>query len=204
MLRPHWVCRAHGVCFPRVHCSGSRLPTGSGPCVACGSSFRVLHKSADSVAPAFCAFPSGAAQAARSLTGALSPVRCAFSPPPSQPQFLRASWVRAPCACSQELRPSRRMLTIQTLRKSLVRNWRPGCSLVGVPSLGPSLPLSPPPGLLPPSCGGWAGPLPVSSSLELLSPSFVPKQCRPLLSVLPPLAGGGCGPLGCFSAGSCY
>ena len=22
---PHWVCPAHGVCFPRLHCSGSRL-----------------------------------------------------------------------------------------------------------------------------------------------------------------------------------
>ena len=28
--------------------------TWSGPCAACGSSFRVLHKSADSVGPAFC------------------------------------------------------------------------------------------------------------------------------------------------------
>ena len=27
------------------------------PCVACGSSFQVLHKSADSVGPVFCAFP---------------------------------------------------------------------------------------------------------------------------------------------------
>ena len=42
-------------------------------------------------------------------------------------------------------RPSRRMSTIQNLRKSLVRNWRPVCSLVGVLSLGPSLPLSPSP-----------------------------------------------------------
>ena len=25
-VRPHWVCPAHGVCFPRVRCSGSRLP----------------------------------------------------------------------------------------------------------------------------------------------------------------------------------
>ena len=29
------------------------------------------------------------------------------------------------------LRPSRRMSTIQNLRKSLVRNWKPVCSLVG-------------------------------------------------------------------------
>ena len=26
MFRPHWVCPAHGcLCFPRLHCSGSRL-----------------------------------------------------------------------------------------------------------------------------------------------------------------------------------
>ena len=62
-----------GVCFPRLHCSGSRLLYLEGPCVACGSSFWVLHKSIDSVGPAFCAFPAQAAQAARSLTGALSP-----------------------------------------------------------------------------------------------------------------------------------
>ena len=60
----------------------------SRPCVACGSSFLVFHKSADWDAPAFCAFPTRAAQAARSLTGALSRVRRAFSPPPPQPQFL--------------------------------------------------------------------------------------------------------------------
>ena len=37
------------------------------PCVACSSSFWVFHKSANSVAPAFCAFPARAAQAVRSL-----------------------------------------------------------------------------------------------------------------------------------------
>ena len=130
--------------------------------------------------------------------------------------------------------PSRRMSTIQNLRKSLVRNWRPVCSLVGVPSLGPSLPLSPPPCLQ----RGWAGLPQASSSLGWLTSSFVlrvagsvcgqvnflncylllapsdcpqgirpgpyPKQYRPLLSIPPPLAGGGCGRPGYFSAGSCF
>ena len=82
--------RSRCLCFPRLHCSGSQLLYGERPCVACGSSFRVLHKSADSVGPAFCAFPTVATQAARSLTGSLSPVRWAFSPPRSQPQFLLA------------------------------------------------------------------------------------------------------------------
>ena len=65
MFRPHWVypC-SQNVCFPRLHCSGSRLlyrewalscmhfpdPSRS------GSGFRVLHKGPDSVGPAFCAF----------------------------------------------------------------------------------------------------------------------------------------------------
>ena len=115
------------------------------------------------------------------------------------------------------------------LRKSSDRN-RGAClpGGRGVASLGLSLPLSPPPCLLPPA--GMAG-----SSLEFLSPLvlrtaggvFRPvnfsllshslkkapsdcsqgllagpyaKQCRLLLSVSPPLAGGGCGRLGYFSA----
>ena len=45
----------------------------SGPCVECGSSFSVLHKSADSVAPASCAFPglsgSGSPRLGRPLPG---------------------------------------------------------------------------------------------------------------------------------------
>ena len=57
----------------------------SGPCVACGSSFPVFHKSADWHAPAFCAFPARAAQAARSLTGALS--RCGAPSPLRRPSL---------------------------------------------------------------------------------------------------------------------
>ena len=71
VFRPHWVCPHSLVCALPVY-TAQAPGWGSGPCVACGSSFRVLHKSADSVAPAFCAFPAGEAQASRSLTGALS------------------------------------------------------------------------------------------------------------------------------------
>ena len=71
---PHWVCPRSWVCaFPVYTAQAPGCSIGSRPCVAFGSSFRVLHKSADSVGPAFCAFPGWAAQAARSLTGALSP-----------------------------------------------------------------------------------------------------------------------------------
>ena len=83
------------------------------------------------------------------------------------------SRVRAPCVCSWELaskpRPSWLMSTIQNLRKSLVRNWRAVCSVVGDATSGAEF--APFPSPLPPSFGGgWAGPQPASSSLELLSP----------------------------------
>ena len=122
--------------------------------MACCSSFRVLHKGADSVGPAFCAFSGRAAQAARSLTRALSP-RAVHLIPSAVPASVstRASRVHAPCVSSGKLasrrdppggcQPSR-------ISGSLWLETEPVCSLVGVPSLGVSLPLSPPPCLLPP------------------------------------------------------
>ena len=68
VFRPHWVCPRSRVCaFPVYTAQAPGCSIWSGPCAECGSSFRVLHKSADSVGPAFCAFPAGAAQAARGL-----------------------------------------------------------------------------------------------------------------------------------------
>ena len=82
------------------------------------------------------------------------------------------------------------MSTIQNLRKALIRNWSPVCSLVGGALSGAEF--APFPSPLPPVSGrGWAGPPPARSALELLSLSVVPKQCHPLLSVQPLLAGGG-------------
>ena len=62
-------------------------------------------------------------------------------------------------------------------QESLVRNWKPVCSLVGDAISGAEF--SPFPSPLPPaSGGGWASLQPASSSLELLSPSFVlPAVC---------------------------
>ena len=130
---------------------------------------------ADSVGPAFCAFPARAAQATRSFPGALSlgaahlPVRTSVSG--------RAGPVRL-ClyaAAGLWLPPSRRTATIQNLRRSLVRNWEPVCSLVGVPSLGPSWPLSPPGCLLPPA--GDDGPVGCWVAL-LWNCSVVPLFCK--------------------------
>ena len=61
----HSPCSGHtgfapyrGVCaFPVCTAQAPGCSIWSGPCVECSSSFRVLHKSADSVAPAFCVFP---------------------------------------------------------------------------------------------------------------------------------------------------
>ena len=63
---PHWVCpHSQHVCFPSLHCSGSRLLCREQAlgCVHCpglshsGSGSQVLHKGTDSVVPAFCALP---------------------------------------------------------------------------------------------------------------------------------------------------
>ena len=76
-----------------------------GPRVACGSSFQVLHKSAASVGPGFCAFPAQAAQAARSLTGAVSPGAVRLIPSSVPASVSR--WSGAPSICSGELASSR-------------------------------------------------------------------------------------------------
>ena len=73
------------------------------------------------------------------------------------------------------------MLTIQHLRKSLVRNWRPVCSVVGDAIFGAKFAPFPSPRLLPPaSCG--AGP--VRSQLALLWTCSDPLFCeRPAVCV---------------------
>ena len=67
-FRSVWIappCSGHtgfapltGVCALTVYTAQAPgCSIWSGPCIACGSSFRVFHKSADSVEPVFCAFP---------------------------------------------------------------------------------------------------------------------------------------------------
>ena len=86
----HSQCSGHtgsalhrGVCaFPVYTAQAPACSIWSGPCVACGSSFRVLHKSADSIAPAFCAFRGRSSSGSQELDrralpgcGAPSPLR---------------------------------------------------------------------------------------------------------------------------------
>ena len=63
---PHWVCpHSRQVCFPSLHCSGSRLLCRE-QALGCvhfpglshsGSGSQVLHKGTDLVGPAFCPLP---------------------------------------------------------------------------------------------------------------------------------------------------
>ena len=107
VFRPHWVCPRSRVCaLPVYTAQAPGCSIWSRPCIACGSSFRVFHKSAGSVGPAFCAFPARAAQAARSLTGALSPGAARLLPS-AVPASVSARQLGVPCVCSGELVSSR-------------------------------------------------------------------------------------------------
>ena len=77
MFRPHWFAPHRGVCaFPVYTAQAPGCSMWSRPCLECGC-FQVLHKSADSVAPAFCAFPglsgSGSQRVGRPLPGCGTP-----------------------------------------------------------------------------------------------------------------------------------
>ena len=116
-----------GVCaFPAYTAQAPGCSLWSGPCAACGSSFRVLHKSADSVVPPFCAFPglsgSGSQRLGRTLPGCGAP-------------FPSAA-------------PARRW---SGLRNSLYRNQGPVCSVGGGGFSGPEFAPFPSPYLLPPA-----------------------------------------------------
>ena len=87
-------------------------------------------------------------------------VQCAASPPRSQPQFPDPPLGCALCPFWEAdfwLRPSQRMSTIQSLRKSLVRSWEAVCSVVGGAVSEAEFASFPSP-LPPASGGGWAGP----------------------------------------------
>ena len=153
-----------GAAFPVSAAQAPGCSIWSMPYAVRGSGPRVFHKSVDSAATVFCAFPARGAQAARSLTGALSPgVACLLPSVVPASVSPRASRVHGPCVSP---RLCRRMLTIQYLRKSLVRNWKPICSAVGVLGAEPA----PFPSLLPPASGG-AGPVRSRlAPLDLLGP----------------------------------
>ena len=158
-----------GVCaFPVCTARAPDCSTWSGPCVECGSSFRVLHKSAGSVVPAFCVFPglsgSGSQRLARTLprNGVPFPSAAVVRGQPegwvASPRVRRAFSLRGPSA--------RRRLG---LRKSLDRTWGPVCRVGGGGFSGAEFaPFSSP---LPPSSSG--------DGAALLWSFSVPSFCKP-------------------------
>ena len=111
-FRPHWVCRTHRcVCFPCLHCSGSRL-LSRGWALYCtdfpglcnsDSSFWVFHKSTDLVEPAFSAFPGQSSSGSQELDKHTLP-GCGAPYPLRGPSLsFRACRSGPPCVCSGEL-----------------------------------------------------------------------------------------------------
>ena len=110
----HSQCSGHtgfapltGVCFPVYTAQAPGCSVWSRPCVECGSSFRVLHKSADLVAPAFCAFPGLSVSGSQRL-GLPFPPRPQRTPLVGclRLAFVQRSWppaVTLPVADSQEV-----------------------------------------------------------------------------------------------------
>ena len=107
----HSPCSGHtgfapyrGVCaFPVYTAQAPGCSLWSGPCVECGSSFRVLHRSADSVAPVFGAFPSLSGSGSQRLGCPLP--RCG-APFPSAAPAHATGRVPAASICSEELASS--------------------------------------------------------------------------------------------------
>ena len=112
VTQPHWVCPCpRPVCFPRLHCSGSRLlcwelSEGAQGCThfpglsRSGSGSRVLHKGADLVGPELCAHPRS-----KHSRPQLKPVTYCL-PHPSRSVFWvynRPSFSDVPCVSSGEL-----------------------------------------------------------------------------------------------------
>ena len=185
MSLPHWVCpRSWLVCFPSLHCAGSRLLcqelSEAGPGLSALSRSKLLRFRFSATpqrrrldwAWACILFPSPvrAAQVTRCLAS------CDLSPPLSQPLGFLGVQQAPPLRCAVcllwgadlWLRPSRRMLTVQNPKESWLAK-KPVCSLVDDASLG--LRLSPS-GSGCPACLSLAGDGPVHSRLALLSPLF--------------------------------
>ena len=171
---PWTSCLLHSqwrVCFPHLHCSGFRLLYRKWalscvhfPGLSCpGSGSQVLHKGADSVGPAFCVLP-WSEQLRQPGAWWVHSLHVQRNLSPLGPSL---SFQEHPVQCTLclfwgadlWLRPSWQMSTILNLRKSLVRNWKVVCRLVGDAISGAKFaPFWPGTHLPPASGGGWAGP----------------------------------------------
>ena len=193
---PHWICPCSRVCaLPSTLLRLLAALQGAGPALRAPprpkplrSGSQVLHKDADSVGPAFYAFPGQSGSGNRELEERTLPGAVRLLPSTVPASVSGHALSGASCVSSWELisgcdppgrcQPSR-------ISGSLVRNWKPVCSLVEMPSLGPSLPLSssgwrpPPTCLLPPTGDGL-----VRSQLALLWCSLSPLFCEQAGSAL--------------------
>ena len=130
------------MCFPHLHCSGSGLLYREQalrcmhfPGLSCsGSDFQVFHKDTDWAGPVFCAFPGWSSSGSQELEEHTLPW-CSVPYPLHGPSLSFCALVWHTLCLFWEadfwLQPSRQMSTIQNLRKSLVRDWKPVFSLVG-------------------------------------------------------------------------
>ena len=164
MFRPHWVCPAQGcLCFPRLHCSGSRL--------------LYMERALRCVRFQF----SGPPQKRRfGCTCVLCLPRPEWLWQPGawahSPRMRPAFSLRSPSACRSGVcglclfsGARQRMSTIQNLRKSLDRHRRPICHVGGGGLSGAEF--APFPSPLPPTSSG-DGP-------ALLWSFSVPLFCEP-------------------------
>ena len=167
--QPHWVCPcSRSVCFPSLHCSGSRLLcrelSDAGPglhALPRSKPLRFRHLGSPqrrrlSWACVLCPSQVRAARVTRCLA---SVVAATYQPPPSLPLIFLGV---------QLAHLLGKTLTVQNPQKSWLAT-KPACSLVDDASLGPQLP---PSGsgcpCMPVSSGGCAGPQPASSAQSFI------------------------------------
>ena len=173
VIQPHWVCpHPRRVCFPSLHCSGSRLLrrelSEAGPGLQALSRSKPLRfrvsgppqRCRPGWACVLCPSQVLAVQVSRCLASAVAPSwGCSLSPPPSQSLgFLGVQRASVPCAvclfweADLWLRPSRWMSIVQSPKKSCLAE-KSVCSFTQDASLGPSAPFRL--WLPSPACLGW-------------------------------------------------
>ena len=185
VTRPCWVC-TRSRRFPRLHCSGFRLLCRERALCSkhfpglshSGSGSRVLHKGADSVGPAFSAFP-GPSSPGNQVLGEHTLPGCRASyhlPGPSHSNSWLAVGTPSP-VCHGSLLGSWSLAATLPVdvnhpesQEILGSNWKPACSLVEHAVSGAEFA----PGCcLSPCLWGWAGPQPVSSPLVFIQSSVL-------------------------------
>ena len=145
-FRPHWVCPARGcLCSPRLHCSGSRLLYReralrcmrfqfSGPPQKCGCACVLCLPGL-----------SGSGSPELDRPGSLSPGAGRPFPSVAPASISAHKWLVFVLRSCGGCRSSRISGSLWIETGGLFAVWE------GMSSLGPSLPLSPPPCLLPPA-----------------------------------------------------